>query len=424
MTQHQFGHDKRRLLTGCFSMSEHTLYTQLLKLSSPWQVWSVTPDELENALIVRIGMRANARLACPQCGRRCPRYDARSRQWRHLDTCEYRTIIQADVPRIECPEHGCVTVPVTWAEPGSRYTGAFEMYVLDWLQEASIQAVSRQLRLSWNAIDGIMQRAVKRGLARRPPTPSKHLGVDEVSFSGKQEYITLVSDEHRILAVEDGRDADSLSRYLVKLSKNQRKRIATLTMDMNPAYLKAAFEHLPDAKEKVAFDHFHIAQSLGEALNQTRKRELHRVDFGLRKTIHRMRYHWLRRASRLSADERAQLEALSASLIETAIVWSFKERARDLWHKPFTSHTGAKWRRWAKAAREAAIPALTRVANQIENRLWGIVNAIRERVSNARAEGLNSQIRVMRVKACGYRNKERFKTAILFRYGKLDLNIY
>lgn len=245
-----------------------------------------------------------------------------------------------------------------------------------------------------------------------------------MSVRGRREYITLVSDEHRILAVEDGRDSDSLSRDLSTLNKRQIDRIATLTMDLNPAYLKAAFEYLPDAKKKGAFDHFHVAQNLSEALNQTRKCELHRVDFGLRKTIHRTRYHWLRRADRLLSDERAQLEALSASLIETAVVWMFKERARELWHKPFTSHTGAKWRRWVKAAREAAIPALTRVADQIENRLWGIVNAIRERVSNARAEGLNSQIRAMRVRARGYRNKERFKTAILFHYEELDVRIH
>jgi transposase len=62
-------------------------------------------------------------------------------------------------------------------------------------------------------------------------------------------------------------------------------------------------------------------------------------------------------------------------------------------------------------------------ANQIENRLWAIVNAIRERVSNARDEGLNSWMRAMRVKARGFRNKARFKTAIFFLYGQLDMRI-
>ena len=46
-----------------------------------------------------------------------------------------------------------------WAEPGSGFTAMFEALVIDWLKEASTAAVSRLMGLSWNAIDGIMQRA-------------------------------------------------------------------------------------------------------------------------------------------------------------------------------------------------------------------------------------------------------------------------
>ncbi|WP_080422125.1 transposase [Burkholderia ubonensis] len=67
--------------------------------------------------------------------------------------------------------------------------------------------------------------------------------------------------------------------------------------------------------------------------------------------------------------------------------------------------------------------ALIRFAAQVENRLWGIVNAIRTRVSNARAEGRNSQIRAMRAKARGYRNKSRLTAESLFLYGNLDVRI-
>ncbi len=58
-----------------------------------------------------------------------------------------------------CEEHGVVTVSVPWAEPGSGFTALFEALVIDWLKEASTAAVSRLMGLSWNAIDGIMQRA-------------------------------------------------------------------------------------------------------------------------------------------------------------------------------------------------------------------------------------------------------------------------
>jgi hypothetical protein len=42
-------------------------------------------------------------------------------------------------------------------------------------------AVSGQMKLSWNAIDGIMQRAVKPGPERRKAQSPKRIGVDETS---------------------------------------------------------------------------------------------------------------------------------------------------------------------------------------------------------------------------------------------------
>ena len=41
---------------------------------------------------------------------------------------------------------------------------------------------------------------------------------------------------------------------------------------------------------------------------------------------------------------------------------------------------------------------------------------------NAFAEGVNSRIQLLIQKSCGYRNRERLKTDILFHFGGLDLN--
>ncbi|MBO2601095.1 transposase, partial [Shewanella algae] len=44
--------------------------------------------------------------------------------------------------------------------------------------------------------------------------------------------------------------------------------------------------------------------------------------------------------------------------------------------------------------------------------------------SNGLAEAINSQIRLLRVKAMGYRNSERFQRAIFFHFGKLDMGFH
>ena len=141
----------------------------------------------QGQVIVHVERKAGAQPCCPTCSKPAPGYDSRRRRWRHLDTCQYKTILEADVPRVKCPEHGVVTTTVPWAEPNSGFTALFEALVIDWLKEASTSAVARLMGLSWNAIDGIMQRAVKRGLARRKKTCAQHLGV-QASLRSRERF--------------------------------------------------------------------------------------------------------------------------------------------------------------------------------------------------------------------------------------------
>ncbi|MEK7996019.1 MAG: transposase family protein [Planctomycetota bacterium] len=64
---------------------------------------------------------------CAECGAPVKLYDHQpERQWRHLDTCQYRTVLHAQPPRAECQEHGIHVVRLPWAEPLSRFTALFE----------------------------------------------------------------------------------------------------------------------------------------------------------------------------------------------------------------------------------------------------------------------------------------------------------
>lgn len=144
-------------------MDEKSLYAHILNLSAPWQVHSLSLDEKSGSVTVIVGIAEHTQLTCPTCGKSCSIHDHRRCKWRHLDTCQFTTLVEADVPRVDCPEHGCQTLPVPWAGPGSRYTLLFEAFVLSWLKFSTVDAVRKQLKLSWNAVDGIMMRAVKRG---------------------------------------------------------------------------------------------------------------------------------------------------------------------------------------------------------------------------------------------------------------------
>ncbi|AHF73007.1 transposase ISSoEn4, ISL3 family [Candidatus Sodalis pierantonius str. SOPE] len=405
-------------------MDEKSLYAHILNLSAPWQVQSLSLNEKSGSVTVIVGIAEHTQLACPTCGKSCSIHDHRRRKWRHLDTCQFTTLVEADVPRVDCPEHGCQTLPVPWAGSGSRYTLLFEAFVLSWLKVSTVDAVRKQLKLSWNAVEGIMMRAVKRGLARiKQPLSARYLCVDEVGFKKGHQYVTVISDRQgRALQLTDDRGVESLASYLRSLRDHQLDEIKTLSMDMNMAYISAARIHLPNAVDKIAFDHFHVAKMLCAVVDKTRQGEMKQIPSSDRKDAHRSRYLWFYSKQNRLGCWAERLEVARLMLPQTSQCWVMKELARDLWHRRYDNHSRKLWQEWMAMAKDTGIPLMASIARMVAKRLYGILNAMKNRVSNGNAESLNSKIRLFRIKSQGFRNKERFKLGVMFHYGKLNMN--
>ncbi len=404
-------------------MRDKDLYAQILGIQSPWQVAEVELLADAGEVKVYVEPEAGATFACPTCGAVCSGYDKRQRQWRHLDTCQYKTILVADLPRIKCKEHGVVTVSVPWAEPGSGFTALFEALVIDWLKEASIQAVSRQLNLSWNAIDGVMQRAVKRGLSRRAALSPKQIGIDETAFKKRHDYVTIVSDHEEGIVLHVGQDRKKadLKAWYESLSETQRSAIESVSMDMWPAFINATLESLPHAENKIAFDKFHVAKYLGDAVDKVRRQEHKALMAQGYEDLKGSKYDWLYNPANMSRKQQTRFKVLRDSTLKTARAWAIKEVAMSLWH--YVSKTWARkgWQQWLNWAVRSRLDPIKKVAKTIKEHLWGILNAIVLKVSNGPAEGLNSRIKMIKVRSRGFRNKERFANAIYFHLGGLDL---
>ncbi len=322
---------------------------------------------------------------------------------------------------MSCPKHGVVMVKVPWAESGSGFTALYEALVIDWLKEASIQAVSRQLSLSWNAIDGIMQRAVKRGLARRQTEPVTHIGVDETSFKKGHDYVTIVSDGKRVLHVADERKTSSLDSYYDTLTAEQKAGIESISMDMWHAYIKATLENIPDARAKIAFDKFHVAKYLGAAVDKVRKHEHKALMSEGWEDLKGTKYDWLTNLENLSRKRQCEFKVLRESTLNTARAWAIKALAMRLWNYVSRTWAEKRWKQWLSWAVRCRLEPIKKVAKIIKKHLWGILNAILLKVTNGGAESINSRIKMIKIRSRGFRNKARYKNAIYFHLGGLDL---
>jgi len=64
---------------------------------------------------------------------------------------------------------------------------------------------------------------------------------------------------------------------------------------------------------------------------------------------------------------------------------------------------------------------MVNLARTLRRHLEGIITAVIRKISKGPAEAINSGIQRLKRRAHGFRNRERFRTAILFHLGGLDL---
>lgn len=79
-------------------MRDIELYRTILGLSAPWTVVSVNLDLKGKQVVITVDAGSEP-FRCPECHTEVPGYDRKPRRWRHLDSCQFTTWIEAEVPR-------------------------------------------------------------------------------------------------------------------------------------------------------------------------------------------------------------------------------------------------------------------------------------------------------------------------------------
>lgn len=403
-------------------MHDRDLYAKILGISDPWRVVDVELDVAAKSVSIFLEYEGSE-LPCPECGEAAARYDYRERRWRHLDTCQFQTLLIAKVPRSRCDQHGVKQISVPWATPGSRFTLLMETLVIDWLKHtANVTAVATMLGLTWDEVDGVITRAVRRGLLRKEPQLAENLNVDETSFQKRHEYVTVVSNRHgHVLHVADGRKRKDLEAFFDQFSAEERGRVESVAMDMWRPYIDATTAKIPNAERKIAFDKFHVAKHLGDAVDQVRRKEHRGLAADGDQRLAKSKYTWLRNPDSFTEEQRVRFEELRAQNLHTSKAWAMKETGMDIWSYRSRSWARRALNRWMDWVARSNVEPMKKVANMLRAHADGVVTAIVTGITNARAEGINSVIQWVKRSARGFRNRERFRNAIYFHLAGLDL---
>jgi len=397
-------------------------YRMLLGLDDAWLVKSVDLSMESKRVVISLEHRGG-RLTCPDCGVSCTRADtAPERTWRHLDTMQFETILQARTPRCACEKCGVKTIDVPWAGKHSRFTLMFEAFAIRVLQAcSSVKQAAALLRLDWDTVQGIMKRAVDRGLDRRETDQITHVGIDEKSFLRGQNYVSVMTDisGSRVLEVVQGRSEEATDLLWKTLPPEQRKEVKAVAMDMWPAFINSTEKNAPSAS--IVFDRFHVSKHLNEAVDQMRRQENKALMKQGDATLTGTKQLWLFNPENLSLKGYFRFSELKELSLKTGRAWAMKEQFRTFW-ECFSRVTAAgyfeQWYDWASKSKLAPMVAK---AKMLKRHLPGLLNYFQHKLTNAMSEGFNSKIQQIKSNARGFRSFQSYRIRILFFCGKLDL---
>ena len=376
-------------------------------------VEDVVFDEDEGIIVAHVRPRKGATRRCGMCSRRCAREDNGEgrRRWRALDLGAVPAYLEADAPRVRCPDHGVVVVAFPWARHRARHTAAFEDQCAWLAAHCSRSAVEELLRIAWRTVGAIVGRVVDDAHARRDPLDGlRRIGIDEVSYKKGHRYLIVIVDHDsgRLVWAAPGRDKLTLNTFFDALGKSRCARLREVSAD--GAGWIADVVHSRCLNARLVMDAFHVVQWATDALDEVRREVWNHArraagDKVLANQLKGCRYALWKNPENLTTRQKAKLAWVAQVNDALYRAYLLKEELRLVIRLKGEEGVAllGHWLAWASRCR---IPAFVELGRKIRRHRTPIEAALRSGTSNALVESTNTKIRVLTRVAFGFRSPE------------------
>ena len=397
-----------------------TAFNKLLSLPGAWvRRVAFGHDHITIGVVPR-----RRRHSCPRCHfETSAGYDRRTCRWRHVALGKWAVVVEAELTRVSCPEHGVLLERVAWAAPSSRFTLDFEDLVTWLAREMNLTAVTRLAHVSWRAVSHIVARVVDRKLDKDRLDALFSIGIDEVSYRKGHKYMSVVVSHATGTPVWIGerRSRETIGKFFDALGPDRASRLTLVSMDMCGAFIEEVRSRAPQAI--IAFDPFHVVQLANEAVHELRRSEA-RTHKGTAyaEALKGTRWALLKAPENLTAVEEARLAEVSRINRRVYRGYLLKEELRALYTcspRSAPHHLDA-WLRWAARSR---LQPFTRLARTLKGYRDGILAAIYWGVSNSKLEGINNRIGVLKHRAYGFHSAAALIAMVFLCCSKLPVEL-
>ncbi|MEA2534721.1 MAG: transposase [Actinomycetota bacterium] len=392
-----------------------------MRLAKVWQrllgvertvVEGVVFDEDDELIVASVRPCKGARSRCGICQCRCPGYDrgAGRRRWRTLDLGTIPAYLEADAPRVSCPEHGVVVASVPWARHDAGHTYGFDDQAAWLATHCSKSAVRELLRVTWRTVGAIVGRVVADARASRDPLEGlRRIGIDEISYRRGYKYLIVVVDHDTgaLVWAKPDRTRATVRAFFDELGAQRCAAIRLVSADAADWIADVVAERCPNAIR--CMDPFHVVAWASKALDEVRREVWNAArKKGMKAVAGQMkgaRFALWKNPEDLTDNQAATLAWIARANHKLYRAYLIKEQLRAVFELKDIRGVAMleKWLAWACRCR---IGPIVEVATMVRRHRVAIEAALIHGLSNARIEAVNTKIRLLQRIAFGYREPE------------------
>ena len=399
------------------------VWRRMLGVDRATVIEDVDFDEEADSVVVHVRPRRSTKRRCGRCGVRAPGYDQGDgrRNWRTIDLGTLMCHLQADSPRVDCPEHGPTVAQVPWAHHDAGHTRDFDDQLAWLVTHTAKSTVVDLMRVAWRTVGSIISRVVAEGRAAHDPFDGLvRIGIDEISYKRGHRYLTIAVDHDsgRLIWAAVGRDKVTLNKFFDLLGDKRNAKIRLVSADGAGWIGEVVTERCANAT--LCIDAFHVCQWVSKALDDVRRDVWNEARKGgmsqHAKELKGCRYALWRNPEDLTARQERKLAWIAK--VNTALYRAYlmKEQLRiAIRTKGVLAITMLDdWLAWAQRCR---IPAFVELGRKLKRNQKGIEAAMLNNLSNALVESTNTKLRVLHRMAFGFKEPEHLIALALLDRG-------
>lgn len=404
-------------------MSSTKLICKLFRFKNILKVVSFEFTDYGRRLVIVVKPHKNG-CRCPECGQRgkivCQTKEFR--EWKDIPICGITVVLCYAPKEIMCPTHGRVQEEIPWGEAFARVSHRFEYAILRFCQQMTQKAAAELLRIPRSTISDLIHSIVTRVRAGHKIRDLTLMGVDEISYCKGHKYATIVYDLKRakVVWVGAGKGGDTLASFFkTKLSKYQRTKVKFACCDMSKAYISTIEKWLK--KTVLIVDRFHIVKALNEAMDEVRKQEWRRVSKSKRLALKGIRWILFRHSSNRTKGQTRIINKLRHANNRIYRAWLLKDEFEHFWGYSYTGSAESFLKKWSTRALKSRLKPLRKFVKTLKRHEKYILPFIETHLTNAKGEGINRILKIVKNRASGFRNLAAYSDIIYLTIGDVDI---